>query len=232
MRLISSWLKPFLTSSSSNEGDTCFVDQPSACGQTGAVSCSNLQDGTSEACCPALTTCASNFTASESVVRCIGTYDDLLTADINSTTSAASSTTSAAPAATSTGQSNNTVIVSSSSGLSGGAIAGIVVGSVAGVALIIVALWLILRKRYKGQSGFGRAFGRQQASNVYQAPEKDGSHMPQSPPSYVPPSAPPSSIPQELRGFEPSELDGRTETSRSPVSPFSMDKSVRSPRST
>ncbi|KAF2167041.1 hypothetical protein M409DRAFT_22478 [Zasmidium cellare ATCC 36951] len=36
----------------------CYADLASACGQPGAVSCSDLIEGVSEACCPQYTTCA------------------------------------------------------------------------------------------------------------------------------------------------------------------------------
>ena len=211
----------------SNDGDNCFVDQPSACDEADSVSCSNLQDGTSQACCPASTTCVTNFTASESLVRCEASYNYLLDSYIGNLSSAATSTTSTAvAAATSTGQGPQptSVVVTNSTSLSGGAIAGIVFGSVFAVALISVVLWLVLRRRYRGQNGVSQ----RRPDIVYQPAEKDGPQIAQSPPSYAP-----MAFPQELHAqVEASELDGLTERSRSPVSPFSTDKSaVHSPRS-
>lgn len=48
----------------------CYADLASACGQPGAVECSNLAANASRACCPQDTTCADNYNASEGWVRC------------------------------------------------------------------------------------------------------------------------------------------------------------------
>ncbi|KAK4935200.1 hypothetical protein LTR10_023700 [Elasticomyces elasticus] len=68
----------------------------------------------------------------------------------STTTSQTSSATSAA--ATSSSSSTSTPVVSKSSGLSGGAIAGIVVGVVGGLALVGLAAFLLLRRNRRGRT--------------------------------------------------------------------------------
>ncbi|KAK4122639.1 hypothetical protein N657DRAFT_634676 [Parathielavia appendiculata] len=46
-----------------NPIDNCYVDQRSVCDEQNSVPCTNLAEGTTEACCPRLTSCRSCFKA-------------------------------------------------------------------------------------------------------------------------------------------------------------------------
>lgn len=48
----------------------CYTDLSSACGQPGAVSCTQLGPNTNKACCPANTVCAPGYNATNDFVRC------------------------------------------------------------------------------------------------------------------------------------------------------------------
>ncbi|AEO69123.1 uncharacterized protein THITE_2119167 [Thermothielavioides terrestris NRRL 8126] len=61
----------------SDAADICHVDQPSNCDDPSSVPCTNLEDGTAEACCPRLTTCDPTIKASKDAVRCNIQYGDL-----------------------------------------------------------------------------------------------------------------------------------------------------------
>jgi hypothetical protein len=51
--------------------DGCYVDlESSACGQPGAVQCTELDEGVYEACCPQYTACTPGYNASTTHLRC------------------------------------------------------------------------------------------------------------------------------------------------------------------
>ncbi|AEO56534.1 hypothetical protein MYCTH_2301600 [Thermothelomyces thermophilus ATCC 42464] len=60
-----------------NPTDDCYVDQPSVCEEKNSVPCTYLAEGTTEACCPRLTSCVIDTPASKEVVRCNIQYGDL-----------------------------------------------------------------------------------------------------------------------------------------------------------
>ncbi|KAL2191451.1 hypothetical protein L209DRAFT_675829 [Thermothelomyces heterothallicus CBS 203.75] len=60
-----------------NPTDNCYVDQPSVCEEKNSVPCTYLAEGTTEACCPRLTSCVIDTPASKEVVRCNIQYGDL-----------------------------------------------------------------------------------------------------------------------------------------------------------
>ena len=174
-------------------------------------------------------TCVAGFNASESHVRCSATWEYLLDADTNSTSTVGSDT-------------DGDVNVTGTPGLSGGAIAGIVVGCVAALVLIVLGLWFCLRRRYKGRSNAPPP----QYQPQQQAPQPGPGPAPAIPPmeTYYPPQKnmiqepqqspqwSPSSERQELAGTQqPSELDGTTDRTRSPISPWSSDRGEKSPLS-
>ncbi|KAI8942336.1 hypothetical protein NX059_000415 [Plenodomus lindquistii] len=160
------------------EDPTCYVDQVSVCEQTGSVSCSKLAAGTNQACCPENTTCDTTINASDTSVRCrirsaalvsldsatistsstarstASSTKSSTTTTASSAVSAASSTSpgsataAAAPAGATSTAPQSTSVPSSSSSLSGGAIAGIVIGGVLAFALGIGA-WFVFSKRQK-----------------------------------------------------------------------------------
>ncbi|KAI1411573.1 hypothetical protein F5Y13DRAFT_165275 [Hypoxylon sp. FL1857] len=148
--------------------DDCYVDQPSMCDTANSVACTNLAPNTSAACCPRLTRCSEGYEAAESNVRCEIGYDDLMqlvatasetsTLPSTSASSASSSTSSTSSSSSSSTTSlgiespvsnlNNDVGAdSATSTLAPGSIAGIVIGSVAGLALIIAVAYYLLRRR-------------------------------------------------------------------------------------
>ncbi|KXL48578.1 hypothetical protein M433DRAFT_178636 [Acidomyces richmondensis BFW] len=165
----------------------CYVDlQTSSCGQPGAVSCTELAAGTSEACCPQHTICAPGYNASNTFVRCDINQTALIalassstslsgavsptasassavvqfsstttSASTLSTTSFASSaptttTSSASPTTTSSALSHTTGLTAT---LTAGAIAGIAIGPVAAVLLIVGGGWWAWRKRFRSPQG-------------------------------------------------------------------------------
>ncbi|OTA65804.1 hypothetical protein K449DRAFT_391772 [Hypoxylon sp. EC38] len=150
--------------------DNCYVDQPSDCDSTNSVACVNLAPNTSSACCPRLTRCASGYEAAEDNVRCEIGYDDLMqlaatasgTSTIStistSSTSSSSSTSSATSTSTTTSSSTETFNPNQDSDVSPdparsamapGTIAGIAVGSVAGLALFVATAYYFLRRKRK-----------------------------------------------------------------------------------
>ncbi|KXS96737.1 hypothetical protein AC578_9016 [Pseudocercospora eumusae] len=72
----------------------CYADLQSACGQPGAVSCTDLAQGVDEACCPQYTTCASGYNASANFVRCNIQQTDLQALASSTSTLAGASTAS------------------------------------------------------------------------------------------------------------------------------------------
>ncbi|KAI1135491.1 hypothetical protein F5Y05DRAFT_172439 [Hypoxylon sp. FL0543] len=155
--------------------DNCYVDQPSECGSANSVACVNLAPNTSSACCPRLTRCASGYVAAEDNVRCEIGYDDLMqlvaTASETSTlpTVSASSATSSASSSSLTSsptsssasflstespnptQDNDPEPDQTQSALTSGSIAGIAVGSVAGLALLAAMACYFLRRKRKAK---------------------------------------------------------------------------------
>lgn len=164
-------LLPLLANRSSGEGDKCYVDQESVCEEDSSVACTRLAKGTSDACCPKLTTCDPDSDAAEDSVRCIINWTDLVVADAAQKSKDAQSqtTTSATSSSTSTTTTTTTSAVSTTSsesneskesekppaeedksgsgGVSGGVIAGAVVGSLAGVVLGGALVFFLLRRR-------------------------------------------------------------------------------------
>jgi hypothetical protein len=152
------------------DSDKCYVDQASVCNQDGSVECSRLKSGAKRACCPKMTTCDPNTDAYEQAVRCNINRGDLIeaaksaeaktastsaatasssstTAPISTTASAAQTTAPESQAANPTGSADD-----KSTGISGGAIGGIVVGAVAGIALIAGLVWFFMRRSKKAKS--------------------------------------------------------------------------------
>ncbi|KAK0623677.1 hypothetical protein B0T14DRAFT_516869 [Immersiella caudata] len=84
-----------------NPTDNCYVDQESVCNEANPVFCTNLAPGTTEACCPRLTSCQPSINATKSSVRCNIQYADLKRAAASSSSSSlvtsATSTTSTSP---------------------------------------------------------------------------------------------------------------------------------------
>ncbi|KAK4038956.1 hypothetical protein C8A01DRAFT_16996 [Parachaetomium inaequale] len=104
-----------------NPTDNCYVDQPSVCEEQNSVPCTDLQQGTTKACCPRLTSCASDFSASKELVRCNIQYSDLQRAAGSSSSSssaarATTSSTSSSIAASSTTSSTELSTPATSSG--------------------------------------------------------------------------------------------------------------------
>ncbi|KIL85067.1 hypothetical protein FAVG1_11495 [Fusarium avenaceum] len=151
----------------------CYVDQKSVCNEDGSVPCSNVEEGTNEACCPKLTFCDPPTKASLDNVHCRIKRKDLIAAEraqndeesTTSTTTASSTSTvsddSTANTATGTttesesptGESNLPTSATSSpesspQGLTTGGIAGVVIGAVAGgVAIASLIFWLLKRRK-------------------------------------------------------------------------------------
>ncbi|KAI0836198.1 hypothetical protein F5Y06DRAFT_274443 [Hypoxylon sp. FL0890] len=158
--------------------DNCYVDQPSECDSPNSVACVNLAPNTSSACCPRLTTCASGYEAAEDIVRCEIGYDDLMqlaatasetstlptvstssatfvsssSSTSTTTTTSSSSTTSLSTESPISNENNDTEPDQTSSALAPGSIAGIVVGSVAGLALFVAMAYYFLRRRKARQT--------------------------------------------------------------------------------
>ncbi|KAI0118057.1 hypothetical protein F4776DRAFT_263453 [Hypoxylon sp. NC0597] len=152
--------------------DNCYVDQPSDCDSTNSVACVNLAPNTSSACCPRLTRCASGYEAAEDNVRCEIGYDDLMqlaatasetsttptvsasSASSSSSTSSSTSTSSTASSSTETPIPNQTSDVApdqAKSAMAPGTIAGIAVGSAAGLALSVATAYYFLRRKRKAK---------------------------------------------------------------------------------
>ena len=222
----------------SNDGDQCFIQQPSVCGADDAVSCSNLQDDDTPACCPSGTSCDPNFPANKTMVKCLNSFNNLLNQDEKNYSASTSTMSSSAAAATSTAPATSNTSTNNSS-LSGGAIAGIVVGCIIALGLIVAAVTIGLRRHYHRRYIKRQQTLREENSNPIEA-------HPEAPPTYekyIPRLDPsndqyysPTSVPQELRGTEPSELDAHTEpepspAAHSPVSPYSSVGGLGSPKS-
>ncbi|KAM5351137.1 hypothetical protein ACJ41O_003860 [Fusarium nematophilum] len=200
-----------------DEGN-CYVDQESVCDDDGSVLCTNLQEGTSEACCPKLTTCDPDVEASEAYVRCNIDRGDLLAngkaeqdtavsgSETSSTTAPHVSTTTAhkaqptdpttsSPAASSSGS-------SSSSSLSGGAIGGVVVGAVAGAIGMAGLLFWLLRRRKTAEDESTNALPQQMKPRHHQQENLDqqGGYM------YGQPQAPAELMDQQ----RPVEMDAES----------------------
>ncbi|KAH9883626.1 hypothetical protein F4778DRAFT_766030 [Xylariomycetidae sp. FL2044] len=161
--------------------DDCYVDQESECETANSVPCTDLPSGVDEACCPPLTSCVDGYTSS-SGVRCQINRNILIKVDASSTTtstatstlttsstsssssSRTSTTTTPIPDTTSSSPSRSAFTQGSSSSspspapsspetLSGGAIAGIVVGALAGLALLLLAAYFLMRRRKARDGG-------------------------------------------------------------------------------
>lgn len=185
--------------------------QSSACGQPGAVQCSQLGPGVDQACCPQYTTCSKGYNATTTSVRCdiqelalqslspvakssmgvaietmqsTDAQDSTQSSQTSDKTSSPESTEpkSTTRAAATSGSATQTIRTaentptgtpepasstqtddslpaetspteaSSKSSLTTGTWVGIVVGAVAVVALICLAVWLIYRKRRRAPS--------------------------------------------------------------------------------
>ncbi|KAL2006897.1 hypothetical protein VTN00DRAFT_9565 [Thermoascus crustaceus] len=152
-----------------NATDNCYVDQPSACDEENSVPCTNLAKGTTKACCPRLTSCATNFAASN-IVRCNIQYGDLMRAAASSSSSSSSSSTAAAASTATENASTSTSVSTPTSQttttpstpisnnpppttpyqpLSSAIIAGIAVASVAGLALLATLIWFLIWRKKK-----------------------------------------------------------------------------------
>lgn len=212
---------------SRDDSDKCYVDQESVCGQDSAVSCTNLQEGTTEACCPKLTTCDASLPASEGYVRCNINQGDLRVAaeaeeskaKSTSTSKTASSsttisTTSSAEAETQTAEPTQTQEPAPKNGLSGGAIGGIAGGIVGGLATMAGLMFFLFRrirtaKDEEPQLTIAQFYEQQQMKQQYGYSQKEISHdqYSGSPGGYT--STPPlNSSPVELAGVrDPVELD-------------------------
>ncbi|KAH8631286.1 hypothetical protein IG631_12969 [Alternaria alternata] len=144
--------------------NTCYVDQASVCNEADSVSCSALEEGVDEACCPRLTTCASGYNFTQKFVRCQIASSALvsLASAPTESSSLASSSASPTPTISSSPPNSETSPISlnsatastappkdsSSSGLSSGAIAGIAIGPT--LALVVgVGLWFLYKRRQK-----------------------------------------------------------------------------------
>ncbi|KAH6968235.1 hypothetical protein DER45DRAFT_588835 [Fusarium avenaceum] len=135
-----------------------FIKKP-VCNEYGSVPCTNLEEGTNEACCPKLTFYNPPTKASLDNFHCWIKRKDILAAERaqNDEESTTSSTTTASSTSTvsesPTGESNLPTSATSSpdsspQGLTTGGIAGVVVGAVAGgVAIASLALWLLKRRK-------------------------------------------------------------------------------------
>ncbi|KAB5528816.1 hypothetical protein GE09DRAFT_1148527 [Coniochaeta sp. 2T2.1] len=96
--------------------DDCYVDQPSACDESNAVSCTNtITDGSAQVCCPKLTSCVPGYTVTSANVRCQIKFVDLQKLAVASASSASppSSTSKAtsavgAPVSVSSGSASTT----------------------------------------------------------------------------------------------------------------------------
>ncbi|KAK3302282.1 uncharacterized protein B0T15DRAFT_299658 [Chaetomium strumarium] len=96
-----------------NATDNCYIDQPSACEEPNSVPCTNLAEGTTEACCPRLTSCSPEFPAHE-VVRCNIQHGDLQRAAQAGVTSSASVGLSSATSTSTTPEESTTTALASS----------------------------------------------------------------------------------------------------------------------
>ncbi|KPM43653.1 hypothetical protein AK830_g2865 [Neonectria ditissima] len=150
---------------SSGDSDKCYVDQASACDEDSSVSCTNLQEGTAAACCPKLTTCDESVPGSSEFVRCNINRGDLLVAhaakngkssvteeDSTRSTEEASTSTESEAAQTTEPKAETTsatAVPDRKTRISGGAIGGIVVGAVVGIAGICGVLFWFFRRREK-----------------------------------------------------------------------------------
>ncbi|KAI0440726.1 hypothetical protein F4803DRAFT_526340 [Xylaria telfairii] len=150
--------------------DNCYVDQPSVCGTPNSVPCTHLAEGVSEACCPPLTSCTDGYNATETNIRCQISYSSLILLDVQSTTSSptsmsttsTSTSTSLTPSTSSTRAPTQTTSsaadalptqLKSGQSLSPGGIAGIVVGTVAGIVIAGVIAYYFLRRRWVAKYG-------------------------------------------------------------------------------
>ncbi|KAB5517368.1 hypothetical protein GE09DRAFT_570805 [Coniochaeta sp. 2T2.1] len=81
-----------LTLVCSSPSDDCYVDQPSACDESNAVSCTNtITDGSAQVCCTKLTSCVPGYTVTSANVRCQIKFVDLQKLAVASGSSASSS---------------------------------------------------------------------------------------------------------------------------------------------
>ncbi|KAF2477121.1 uncharacterized protein BDR25DRAFT_309418 [Lindgomyces ingoldianus] len=133
----------------------CFVDTDSTCDSSGSNQCAP------GLCCPANTNCVDNFNyTSSNLVRC--NVDRSLIPGFSSSSSSqsASRTRTATKSASSTGTAASVTVEptsavptsisqNDSSGLGGGAIAGIVIGALAAIAIGIVVGWFLFRRKNK-----------------------------------------------------------------------------------
>ncbi|KAK7414113.1 hypothetical protein QQZ08_012554, partial [Neonectria magnoliae] len=166
------WLSKGWCCVGDGDNDKCYVDQASACDEDSSVSCTNLKEGTTKACCPKLTTCDESVAGSLEYVRCNINRGDLLVADAaangkSSTTEEASTSTEEASSASTesatsteseasqttepeTQTTSATATPDDKTTLSGGAIGGIVVAAVAGIVGICgLGFWFIRRRDKK-----------------------------------------------------------------------------------
>ncbi|KAF4990999.1 hypothetical protein FGRMN_8120 [Fusarium graminum] len=129
----------------------CYVNQKSVCNEDSSVLCTNLQSGTEKACCPKLTICDPDVEASKDSVRCHIDRKDLVAAMKASTTSSLvtadiSSEPNPRTIESNLAASDKASPDTSQTGLTGGMIAGIVLGALAGGLLILsLVVWLLKR---------------------------------------------------------------------------------------
>ncbi|CAI6025098.1 unnamed protein product [Clonostachys chloroleuca] len=162
---------------------------------------------------------------------------DLLASLTSSSESVTSTSSSSLATATATNDSSEDSSTASSSSISGGAIAGIVIGVLAGLALIILAVFLLIRRRRGGQHPPNTQIGELggEPVMVYEhkplPPAKD-SPVPVKSPSgfaYAAPKSNPSASP--VQSHSNAELDDASTinptVASSIVSPVSRNQSKR-----
>ncbi|KAK5654753.1 hypothetical protein OQA88_7078 [Cercophora sp. LCS_1] len=159
----------------SNSTDNCYVDQESVCSERNSVPCTDLAEGTTEACCPRLTSCQPGFLATRSLVRCNIQYADLKQAASQSsssssslsspTTAATTSTFSTSTSQTPTDTASTTPAspnisstpspdqASASATPSSGLVAGAAVGGTLAVVAIGILAFIFFRRQRKKRQG-------------------------------------------------------------------------------
>ncbi|KAK6348804.1 hypothetical protein TWF730_009574 [Orbilia blumenaviensis] len=142
------------------EHQSCFVDLSSTCGRPNSVECN------SDACCPEFTSCATNFNQTRELVRCdirpelipevvFGTSravsgsarSTIATTSTSSTAIQTSTDPSVTTSDTSTATSQPNSGSSATAPLSGGAIAGIVIGAIVALLIGVGIGWFIFNQR-------------------------------------------------------------------------------------
>ena len=193
------------------------------CDEQNAVSCVNLEAGTRQACCPRLTRCVSDRRMSEENVRCEIAYSDLTqlaataaassslfptqaTISTSSGTSSTSHSSTASGSMTTAAPSPHTSEEAVPPGISGGAIAGIVIGALVALGLCATVTYVVVRRRLAAKYGNQTESPSDPPGSSSNVGYSTGAYVKDAPKSHPPAQAEMAELPSLATGLY--ELDG------------------------